>query len=250
MTTEDNGNIGLLKPTLSSTEDLSEYTDADESMSAPTEFLAEFLSALMMKEYGNALKYCKLILQYEPNNATAKEFYPLIIEKIKQTEIQKANESNDTESESETSSSSDSESSTSDDSSDGQEEEEDVEEEEVEVNMNKDKNKGSKGSSNGDNTTGSYSSLEDDEAVLDQLAALTQKYKIDNMDLGNGNKIYDTNTTDPTLSKYNFTDNKPKNDFLAVENKYNFATSSDSESPTEPVTQETIAMLRARVVPN
>lgn len=41
MTTEDNGNIGLLKPTLSSTEDLSEYTDADESMSAPTEFLAE-----------------------------------------------------------------------------------------------------------------------------------------------------------------------------------------------------------------
>lgn len=41
MTTEDNGNIGLLKPTSSSNEDLSEYTDADESISAPTEFLAE-----------------------------------------------------------------------------------------------------------------------------------------------------------------------------------------------------------------
>lgn len=41
MNTEDNGNIGLLKPMSSSNEDLSEYTDADESISAPTEFLAE-----------------------------------------------------------------------------------------------------------------------------------------------------------------------------------------------------------------
>lgn len=50
MATENNGNLldvggstgtGLLKPTSSSTEDLSEYTDADESISAPTEFLAE-----------------------------------------------------------------------------------------------------------------------------------------------------------------------------------------------------------------
>lgn len=41
MATEDNGNIGLLKPMSSSNEDLSEYTDADESISAPTEFLAE-----------------------------------------------------------------------------------------------------------------------------------------------------------------------------------------------------------------
>lgn len=29
-----------------------------------------------------------------------------------------------------------------------------------------------------------------------------------------------------------------------------FGTSSDSESPTEPVSQQTVAMLRARVVPN
>lgn len=45
------GNLGsgsLLKPTSSSTEDLSEYTDADESISAPTEFLAE-VSALSYK---------------------------------------------------------------------------------------------------------------------------------------------------------------------------------------------------------
>lgn len=37
---EDNGNGNFLKHT-SSSEDLSEYTDADESISAPTEVLAE-----------------------------------------------------------------------------------------------------------------------------------------------------------------------------------------------------------------
>lgn len=47
--------------------------------------------------------------------------------------------------------------------------------------------KRSKGSSDG--TTGSYSSLEDDEAELDQLAALAAKYHVDNVDFGNGNKI-------------------------------------------------------------
>lgn len=54
MSNEDNGNLcagagvgasnvaaGLLKPNSSSNEDLSEYTDADESISAPTEVLAE-----------------------------------------------------------------------------------------------------------------------------------------------------------------------------------------------------------------
>ncbi|XP_063226501.1 uncharacterized protein LOC134533136 isoform X2 [Bacillus rossius redtenbacheri] len=116
----------------SSTEDLSEYTDADESVSsAPTEFLAEFLSALMMKDYENALKYCKLILQYEPHNVTAKEFYPLIQEKIKLLE-----EAQET--------SSSREDSNGNDSSDGEE-------------------KRSSGSDS-EATTASYSSLEDEEA--------------------------------------------------------------------------------------
>ncbi|XP_035904378.1 putative protein TPRXL [Anopheles stephensi] len=61
---------------------LSEYTDADESISAPTELLAEFLSAIMIRDYVNALKYCKQILQYEPNNTTARDFYPHILSKI------------------------------------------------------------------------------------------------------------------------------------------------------------------------
>lgn len=49
--------------------------------------------------------------------------------------------------------------------------------------------KKSKGSTDGDTTTGSYSSLEDDEAEIDQLAALAAKYQIDNMNFENGNKI-------------------------------------------------------------
>lgn len=63
-----------------------------------------------------------------------------------------------------------------------QEEEEGLDNEQV-------ADKHSKGSSDGDATTGSYSSLEDDEAEIDQLTALAAKYQIDNMDLGNGNKI-------------------------------------------------------------
>lgn len=35
-----------------------------------------------------------------------------------------------------------------------------------------------------------------------------------------------------------------------IANPLPFGTSSDSESPTEPVSQQTVAMLRARVVPN
>lgn len=35
------GTLVTMKATTSSAEDLSEYTDADESISAPTEFLAE-----------------------------------------------------------------------------------------------------------------------------------------------------------------------------------------------------------------
>ncbi|KAJ3621463.1 hypothetical protein MTP99_003593 [Tenebrio molitor] len=250
MTTEDNGNVGLLKPTSSSNEDLSEYTDADESISAPTEFLAEFLSAVMMKDYVTALKYCKLILQYEPNNATAKEFYPLILEKLQQTTASEDGSSNDSDGEDDaseengsSSSSSDSDSSSSsEESSDGQEEEEE-EEEEVEVGRG---DKQSKGSSDGDATTGSYSSLEDDEAETDHLAALAAKYQIDNVNLGNGNKIYGTHLSpfDEHLS------NGGNNALIVPGNHPPFGTSSDSESPTEPVSQQTVQMLRARVVPS
>ncbi|XP_066150456.1 dentin sialophosphoprotein isoform X1 [Euwallacea fornicatus] len=255
MTTEDNGNIsGVLKPTSSSNEDLSEYTDADESISAPTEFLAEFLSAVMLKDYITALKYCKLILQYEPNNATAKEFYPLILEKLKQNiSIPNGNDeegsSNDSEAEdSEASSStSASDSSAGEESSEGQE---DAEEEEEEIGAGVG-GKVSKGSSEGDGTTGSYSSLEDDEAENDQLTALVAKYQIDNVNLGNGNKFCPTAHITPTFLKDKTypIDNSPASNLRTQQQKTHFMTSSDSESPTDPC-QTTVAVLRGRVVPN
>lgn len=255
MATEENGNIGgaILKPTSSSNEDLSEYTDADESISAPTEFLAEFLSAVMLKDYVTALKYCKLILQYEPNNATAKEFYPLILEKLKQNLLSsnsnpEEGSSNDSEDEDceENTSSSESASSSSDDSSEPQDE---AEEEGIEQGVG---DKQSKGSSEGDATTGSYSSLEDDEAETNQLRALAAKYQNDNVNLGNGNKICTTHLNSAFLHQKSAAINKtlPDNQqahSLQPQQSY-FMTSSDSESPTEPC--QTVAMLRARVVPN
>ncbi|KAL1505884.1 hypothetical protein ABEB36_005339 [Hypothenemus hampei] len=250
MTTEnDNGNIGgNLKPTSSSNEDLSEYTDADESISAPTEFLAEFLSAVMLKDYPTALKYCKLILQYEPNNATAKEFYPLILEKLKQKFSSNGNgEENDSEdeelSEANSSSTSNSDNSVSDESSEGHEV---VDEEEEEMDRGVGA-KTSKDSSEGDGTTGSYSSLEDDEAETDQLRALVAKYRIDNMNIGNGNKICPKIHKDSSNS-YPM-NNCTTDNGIQDQNAVPFMTSSDSESPTEPC-QTTVAMLRARVVPN
>lgn len=50
-----------MSPTSNDEDDKSEYTDADSNqISAPTELLAEFLSAVMQKDYKNALKYCTL----------------------------------------------------------------------------------------------------------------------------------------------------------------------------------------------
>ncbi|KAK4883158.1 hypothetical protein RN001_006477 [Aquatica leii] len=235
--TEDNGNVSLLKPT-SSSEDVSEYTDADESISAPTEFLAEFLSAVMLKDYETALKYCKLILQYEPNNGTAREFYPLIIAKLQQSKLNGNNDEGDNNSES----ADDDDDSTNSSSSDSESGTDESSEEHEEVGAEQGANKRSKGSSDG--TTGSYSSLEDDEAELDQLAALAARYQVDNADFGNGNKIYGT------VNLKSIFDNKHTEGIKSTVNHVPFGTSSDSESPTEPVTQQTIAMLRAKVVPS
>ncbi|KAH9637093.1 hypothetical protein HF086_013909 [Spodoptera exigua] len=37
----------------------------------------------MRRQYAEALKYCRLILQYEPHNATARGFYPLLQHKVR-----------------------------------------------------------------------------------------------------------------------------------------------------------------------
>ncbi|XP_047999454.1 protein couch potato isoform X2 [Leguminivora glycinivorella] len=76
------GNMEAAPRHSTSPEDCSEGND---SQSAPSEFLAEFLSAIMRRQYAEALKYCRLILQYEPRNATARGFYPLLQQKLAQS---------------------------------------------------------------------------------------------------------------------------------------------------------------------
>ncbi|XP_063540045.1 serine/arginine repetitive matrix protein 1 [Cydia strobilella] len=75
------GNMEATPRHSTSPEDCSEGNDPQ---SAPSEFLAEFLSAIMRRQYAEALKYCRLILQYEPRNATARGFYPLLQQKLAQ----------------------------------------------------------------------------------------------------------------------------------------------------------------------
>ncbi|CAL4119803.1 unnamed protein product, partial [Meganyctiphanes norvegica] len=86
--------------------DSSDYTDAKSTLSAPVELLSEFLSAVMARNYEVAHKLCQSILKFEPNNATVKEFYPLITMRLHQgansntededTSTDEGNESEDT----------------------------------------------------------------------------------------------------------------------------------------------------------
>ncbi|KAM7154129.1 glutamate-rich protein 2 isoform 3-T3 [Macrochelys suwanniensis] len=71
-------------------EQLSETTDDDESSSenedrkrnAPIELLGEFLKAVMDQDYSLSKKLCQMILIYEPENTEAKQFLPLLEEKL------------------------------------------------------------------------------------------------------------------------------------------------------------------------
>jgi hypothetical protein len=98
--------------------------------------------------------------------------------------------------------------------------------------------------SDSDATTASYSSLEDDEADGNQ--------KNDNADAGNGNSC--TGTTQNVLSIAKLIKEmalEPSVSGGCSGEPTTFqSTSSDSESPTEPVSQPTIAQLRATVVPS
>ena len=115
--------------------------------------------------------------------------------------------------------------------------------------------------SDSDATTASYSSLEDEEA--DAAGGNDKHQKNDNADFGNGNdskvsiikvssitKFIKEITMEPpvTISVSGGANSEP-----TTTNSTNLqafqSTSSDSESPTEPVSQPTIAQLRAKVVP-
>nr|XP_018911214.1 PREDICTED: phosphopantothenoylcysteine decarboxylase subunit VHS3-like [Bemisia tabaci] len=96
----DTENVGTSKsPTKSvpsSSDDLSQITDAGgESILVPIQLLGEFLTSVMTKNYHSALKSCELILKYEPNYSTAKEFFPLLQEKCNQIQEDDDDENND-----------------------------------------------------------------------------------------------------------------------------------------------------------
>ncbi|XP_035264792.1 glutamate-rich protein 2 isoform X2 [Anguilla anguilla] len=89
----------------------------DEEHRAPIELFAEFLKSVMDKDYILAKKLCQMILIYEPDNPEAKQFIPLIEEKLLlgQEDDESSNDTEDSsdssDSEGESTSSSDSSSS-------------------------------------------------------------------------------------------------------------------------------------------
>ncbi|XP_071788244.1 uncharacterized protein [Asterias amurensis] len=61
----------------------SDEDEEEEEEKAPFQLLGEFLEAVMEEDYENAEKLCKMVLLYEPENAEAKQFQPLIEEMLK-----------------------------------------------------------------------------------------------------------------------------------------------------------------------
>lgn len=76
-----------------------EENESDEGL-VPLELFAEFLQAVMIKNYQLAKKLCQMILIYEPQNSEAKRFLPLIEEKLL---MEADEESDDDDDESDTS---------------------------------------------------------------------------------------------------------------------------------------------------
>lgn len=50
---------------------------------APLELLSEFVSCCVRNEYSAALILCNKVLEFEPNNQTAKQFLPVLQERLK-----------------------------------------------------------------------------------------------------------------------------------------------------------------------
>ena len=65
----------------------------------PMELKAEFLSAVMGKKYGDALKLCDIMLRFDADNELAKQYRPILVEYI---ELAGDSESSDEDSDEET----------------------------------------------------------------------------------------------------------------------------------------------------
>ncbi|XP_061419624.1 glutamate-rich protein 2 [Lethenteron reissneri] len=58
--------------------------EEEEKRTAPLELMAEFLGAIMGADYKLARKLCEMILIFEPHNAEAKQYLPVIEARITQ----------------------------------------------------------------------------------------------------------------------------------------------------------------------
>ena len=59
-----------------------ENSENEQTDDAPVELKAEFIECLQSKDWVNALKLCKMILLYEPENPTASEYIAVLEERI------------------------------------------------------------------------------------------------------------------------------------------------------------------------
>ncbi|XP_029561443.1 glutamate-rich protein 2 isoform X3 [Salmo trutta] len=69
--------------------------DEEEGYRAPLELMAEFLKSVMEKDFVLAKKLCQMILVYEPNNPEAKQFIPLIQERLVREQEEKSQDDDD-----------------------------------------------------------------------------------------------------------------------------------------------------------
>ncbi|XP_056606777.1 glutamate-rich protein 2 isoform X2 [Triplophysa dalaica] len=87
----------------------------------PLELFAEFLDAVMTKNYQLAKKLCQMILIYDPQNSEAKSFLPLIEEKLLIETEESSDNDNDESAESDTSDEEEEEDSSDDEDTDDNE---------------------------------------------------------------------------------------------------------------------------------
>ncbi|KAJ7345655.1 hypothetical protein JRQ81_001605 [Phrynocephalus forsythii] len=70
-------------PESSDDDERNEQSDSEaEKRIAPLQLMGEFLKAIMERKYSLAKKLCQMILIYEPENPEAKQFLPLIEQKL------------------------------------------------------------------------------------------------------------------------------------------------------------------------
>lgn len=93
MTVNSNGKVDKSADGDKSSDD--DDDEEEEPRKAPNELFMEFLECLMKKEFATAEKLCRMILIYEPDNAEAQKFHPIILEKLEIDKEAKENGDND-----------------------------------------------------------------------------------------------------------------------------------------------------------